>query len=85
MFVPFRAPRLGPERIDDTDLLDQCRLAGDAVPLFIKLGKLADLADRAEVYDKLSNLFEEYGVEVTVRIKRTYSILLLFTLKVMLL
>lgn len=69
VFVPFRLPRLGPEKIDDTDLLDQCRLAGDAVPIFIKLGKLVEEAVRADVYEKVSDIFKENGVEVTVRIK----------------
>lgn len=77
VLIPFQPPRLGPEQIDDTELLCRCRDAGDAVPIFIKLGKLFEEADRAAVDKRVEN-----EMDVTVRIRRTYMILLLFSLKV---
>ena len=82
VFIPFELPRARPDLVDDTELLDRCRDAGDAVPLFIKLGKIFEGANREEIYKKVSDLLLEKEMEVSVRIKRTYTILLMFTLKV---
>ena len=49
VFIPFQAPRLQASQLDDSDLLCRCRDAGDAVPIFVRLGKLFQEADRAEV------------------------------------
>ncbi len=82
VFIPFEPAQLSPHQIDDTELLDSCRDAGDAVPIFVKLGKLFEEADRAEVDQKVSEVLLKHDLEVNVRIKRTYTILLQFTLKV---
>ena len=47
--------------------------------IFINLGKLFKEADRAAVDKMLSNILTENGAEVTVQIRRTYTILLSFT------
>ena len=82
MFIPFELPRPRPGHIDDTDLLDSCRVAGDAVPIFVRLGKLFEEANRVEIDQKVSDVLRQNGVEVSVRVRRTYTILLLFTLQV---
>ncbi len=38
VFIPFEPAQLS-SSIDDTELLAKLRKAGDAVPIFIKLGK----------------------------------------------
>ena len=82
MFIPFELPRPRPGQIDDTELLDSCSVAGDAVPIFIRLGKLFEEANRVEIDHKVSDVFLQNGVEVSVRVQRTYTMLLLFTLQV---
>ena len=82
MFVPFAVPLPRPGQIDDTDLLDSCRVAGDAVPIFVRLGKFFEDANRVEIDNKISEVFHQNGVEVSVRVQRTYTILLFFTLQV---
>ena len=42
-----------------TMILDSCRDAGDAVPLFIQLGKLFEGANREEINKKVSDLLLE--------------------------
>ncbi len=74
MFIPFELAQLSPHQIDDTELLDSCRDAGDAVPIFVRLGKLFEEAYRAEV-DQVSEVLLNHDMQVNVRIKRTYSIL----------
>lgn len=77
VFVPFSPPAATESnQIDDTMLLNTLHKAGDAVSLFISLGKLfSERIDiREEVDKRLSNL------EVNMRIRRTYTILLSFTL-----
>jgi hypothetical protein len=39
-------------------------------------------ANRVKTDQKISEVFLQYGVEVSVRVQRVYTILLLFTLKV---
>ena len=82
MFIPFEPPRPRPAHIDDTELLDCCRGAGDAVPIFIRLGKLFEEANRIEIDKKIGNVFLQNEMEVNLRVQRTYTILLLFTLQV---
>lgn len=48
----------------------------------MKLGSLFEGADRAAVDQKLSDLLTAKKIAVTVRVRRTYTILLLFTLLV---
>ena len=75
---------VGAEKVDDTELLCKCRGAGDAVPLFVKMGKIFDECEneRLMIDQKITELFNDNQVDVTVRIKRIYTILLLFSLKV---
>ena len=82
VFIAFRAPQLQSRQLDDSDLLYRCRDAGDAVPILVKLGKLFEEADRAAVDKRVSELLTAHQIEVTVRVRRTYTILLLFTLLV---
>ena len=82
VFIPFRAPQLQSQQLDDSDLLCTCRDAGDAVSIFVKLGKLFEGADRTAVDKRVSELLSANQIEVTVRVRRTYTILLLFTLQV---
>ncbi len=48
----------------------------------MRLGKLFQEANRIEVDQKVSDVFLQNGVEVSVRVQRTYTILLLFALQV---
>lgn len=82
MLIPFEPAQLSPQQIDDTDLLDSCRDAGDAVPIFVRLGKLFEEADRATIDRKVSEVLLQHNLKINIRIRRTYTILLLFTLKV---
>ena len=75
---------VGAEKVDDTELLCKCRGAGDAVPLFVKMGEIfAECENERWMIDqKITEVFNDNQVDVTVRIKRIYTILLLFSLKV---
>ena len=80
VLIPFQAPQLQARQLDDSDLLCRCRDAGDAVAIFVKLGKMFQVADRGKVDQRVSELLSQEKMDVTVRVRRTYTILLLFTL-----
>ena len=69
MLIPFEPPQLSPQQIGDTDLLDNCKDAGDAVPTS---------------FDWKNSLKKHIGLQLTgrflknkinVRISPTYTIL----------
>lgn len=68
--------------IDDTNLIRAWQDAGDAVSLFVSLGKHFSEFNRETVDKKMSELFSSKQVEVNIRVRRTYTILLCFALKV---
>ena len=72
VLLPFNPPQPRPTKHDDSDLLRSCVQAGNAVPLFVKLGKLFDQADRAAVDRKVAQIFTENKINVTVHVRRTY-------------
>ena len=73
--------------IDDSDLIAAQRRSGSAICLFIKLGKAFNecSAFRSELDAELNEIFLRCDVPVDSRIRRIYTILLFFTLKVRLL
>ena len=78
VFVPFSHPAANEsDRIDDTMLLHTLHRAGDAVSLFISLGK--SFNDRSDVREDVD---KRLGQEFNMRVRRTYTILLSFTLLV---
>jgi hypothetical protein len=79
VFIPFEPPQLRASQLDDSELLCRCRNAGDAVALFVKLGKLFRVADRAGIDKMVSDIFVKNQLDVSVRVKRTYTILLFST------
>ncbi len=83
-FIPFENPRSPHDQVDDTSLLSCLKGTGDAVPLFIRLGKLFNEAEveRLDIDQCITDEFVKYGVQVSGRVRRTYAILLLFVLKV---
>ena len=54
VLLPFNPLQPRPTKHDDSDMLQSCIQAGDAVPLFVKLWKLFDQADRAAVDRKVA-------------------------------
>lgn len=82
VFVPFDKPRENSETVDDINLITALRGAGDAVPLFINLGQQFVSSDscRSEIDRRIVEVFKD--VQVTSRVRRTYTILLSFVLKV---
>ena len=85
VFIPFEKADLGTwsEKIDDTELLTILKVAGDAVYLFIKLAKSFNSETlRTAIYEKIKAKFKDSELSVSVRVKRTYTILLAFTLLV---
>ena len=84
VFVPFEKAGTSSATIDDTDLIKKLGVAGDSVPLFIKLGKSFDESHnmRAEIDKKVESLFNENELTVSLRVRRTYTILLVFALMV---
>ncbi len=87
VFIPFeRADEIDvgctAKQIDDTSLLRALDDAGDAVPLFVALGKHFQEADRGEIDKKMSDMLTEKKVNINMRVRRTYTILLTFALKV---
>ncbi len=55
VFIPFEPAQLISSSIDDTELLAMLRKAGDAVPIFIKLGKQFNECDRSTIDLKIIN------------------------------
>ena len=100
VFIPFEPATIASGvAIDDTRLLTVLKDSGDAVSLFISLGKKFEtitlepdiesesdrmLAEtvRVAVDRKLSDVFTEQKLTVNQRIRKTYTILLSFTLMV---
>ena len=65
VLIPFQAPQLQSSQLDDSQLLRRCRDAGDAVPIFVKLGKMFETADRSKVDQRVSQLFSQEKIDVT--------------------
>lgn len=83
VFIPFERAQYGDSTgIDDTELLTVLRRAGDAVPIFIQLGKLFESSDRTAIDGQIQKLFCEKKIVVNQRVTRTYTILITFALKV---
>ncbi len=84
VFIPFERADIDvdPQRIDDTSLLRALDDAGDAVPLFVSLGKHFQETDRGEIDKKVSDMLTEKDIVINMRVRRTYTILLSFALKV---
>lgn len=81
VFVPFSPPaNTKCNQIDDTTLLHTLRKAGDAVSLFISLGKSFD--ERSDVQEDVDKRLGQANIELNMRVRRTYTILLSFTLLV---
>ena len=86
VLVPFHdaEPAGSGAEVDDADLIAVQERAGIAVCLFIKLGKVfySCKAFRNSIDTEVGQIFQRNGVVVENRIRRTYTILLFFTLKV---
>ena len=85
MLVPFNDPDpASMHNVDDSDLIAAQNKAGSAICLFIKLGKVFRecAAFRTDLYAKLREIFNRCEAPVDSRIRRIYTILLFFTLKV---
>ena len=69
---------------DDTELLQQLRVARDSVFMVIKQGILLNDSDtkRLSIDKILHDIFSDNNMVVSQRVKRTYTILLTFTLNV---
>ena len=80
VFIPFVPASGNYAGIDDTNLFSSLRNAGDAVSIFVSLGKRFLEYNRAAVDKKIMQLLS--GVQVNIRVRRTYTILLTFTLMV---
>ena len=70
---------------DDSQLLQLQHNAGAAVGIFIRLGLVFENSkeDRDHLEDQVGGFFSESNINVDSRVKRTYAILLFFTLKVL--
>ena len=83
MLIPFQQPATSPDSIDDTNLIQAWDAAGDAVPLLIKLGKIFEREEERVTVDAMvEEMFSKGGVKASIRVKRVYTILLFFSLKV---
>ncbi len=84
MLIPFEAAaNSSSEKFDDTDLLKCLKIAGDAVPILISLGRcLEDEEGRSEMHHYVNDVLHKKNIDVNIRIKRTYAILMYFTVKV---
>lgn len=84
--MPFEKQRstYSIDDIDDTELIKNLGVAGDSVSLFIKLGKgFAESHHmRAEIDQKVETIFKERDLTLSLRVRRTYTILLVFTFMV---
>lgn len=83
VFIPFERPQYtSSTKIDDSELLTILKMAGDALPKFVQLGKLFEQCNRDAILVNINKYLAEHQVVVTERIRRTYTILLAFTLQV---
>ena len=85
MLIPFNDPDpASVHLVDDSDLIEAQSKAGSAICLFIKLGKVfRECATfRTDLDAELREIFSRCEVPVDSRIRRIYTILLFFTLKV---
>ena len=65
-----------------TQLLTMLRKVGDAVPKFIELGKKFNQCDRNDIDQEIAKIFSDNDIDVMQQIRRTYTVLLSFVLKV---
>jgi hypothetical protein len=86
VFIPFQKADMSvsTEKIDDTELLTKLHVAGDAVSLFIKLSRSFNTHNhlRSATNEKIEAKFKDNDLLVSLRVKRTYTVLLTFTLLV---
>jgi hypothetical protein len=85
VLIPFNDPDpASVHTIDDSDLIVAQSRSGSAICLFIKLGKAFHECStfRAEIDAELREIFHRCDAPVDSRIRRIYTILLFFTLKV---